>query len=321
MLEEEKSSDHTWHPFIVKSPAVLETVSLAKKIAPTDSSVLITGESGTGKELFAELIHRESPRVKKPFIRVNCAAIPETLLESELFGHVKGAFTDAIKSRMGRFELADGGTIFLDEIGEIPLAIQAKLLRVIQEMRFERLGSSETIHVDTRIIAATNKDIKELVNKGQFRQDLYYRLNVFPLSIPPLRESREDIYALSDYFLEKFSAETKKAFTGFSDAAILAMLAYQWPGNVRELENVIERACVIGDGGIIDSDLLLIDRNPQTPSSKNKKHDTLKSALTSFKKHFIQSVLQDCKGNQTEAANHLGIQRTYLSRLIKELDI
>lgn len=320
-LEQEKDSDKDWHTFIAKSPLLLETVSLARKIAQTDSCVLISGESGTGKELFAELIHRESPRARKPFIRVNCAAIPETLLESELFGHVKGAFTDAIKNRIGRFELANEGTIFLDEIGEIPLSIQVKLLRVIQEKRFERLGSSETIHVDTRIIAATNRDLTGLIEKGMFRQDLFYRLNVFPIAVPALRDRRDDILALSDYFIKKFSAETKKFFSGFSDDAILAMLAYHWPGNVRELENVIERACVIGEGGIITSELLLIERNHHTPSSKIKKHDTLKNALTSFKKHFIQTVLQDCRGNQTEAAEQLGIQRTYLSRLIKELDI
>jgi Nif-specific regulatory protein len=319
ILQAQLEADKGYHTLIVKSPIMLEKLDIIDRIAKTDSSVLILGESGVGKEIIAEQIHLRSPRSKKPFVRVNCAAIPEGLLESELFGHVKGAFTNAIQTRRGRFELADGGTIFLDEIGDLSLPLQAKLLRVIQQKTFEKVGSDVSVTVNVRILAATNKDIEALVGKGEFRSDLYYRLNVLPISIPPLRQRPEDIPELAQYFLKKYSRETNKQFEGFSNEVIEAMLSYSWPGNIRELENCIERACVIGKNRwILPEDLFLTDRRglPAAEESRN-----LKTAINAFKAHFIQKVLEENHWNQTETARVLGIQRTYLSRLIKELHI
>lgn len=319
-LRNQISTDQGYHPFIAKSPDILEKLELIDKVAKTDSSVLILGESGVGKELIAEQVHLRSKRQSRAFVRVNCAALPEGLLESELFGHVKGAFTDAIQNRKGRFELADGGTIFLDEIGDLPLKLQAKLLRVLQQRSFERLGSSETVNVDVRIVAATNKDIAALVKTGEFRSDLFYRLNVLPIYVPALRQRKEDIPELAAFFLKKFSRETKKQFSGFSDSAMELMLSYAWPGNIRELENAIERAVVIArEKQISARDLLL--GNGQGEASNEYRGKDLKEALSLFKRHFISTALEEHGWNQTETAKHLDIQRTYLSRLIKELAI
>jgi len=318
-LRDQVQAEKGWHNLIAQSPLILEKLDLIERVAKTDSSVLILGESGVGKELFAEQVHQKSARSSGPFIRVNCAALPEGLLESELFGHVKGAFTDAVQNRKGRFELANGGTIFLDEIGDLPLKLQAKLLRVLQQRTFERLGSSDSVTVDVRIVAATNRDVEALVEKGEFRSDLYYRLNVLPLHIPPLRQRKEDIPALADFFLKKFSRETNKRFAGFTEAAIELMLSYSWPGNVRELENAVERAVVIAkDNRVSARDLLLGSSAADTDDYKGK---SLKEALSIFKRHFIRKALEDNKWNQTETAKVLDIQRTYLSRLVKELDI
>jgi Nif-specific regulatory protein len=301
---------------------MLDLLEIVDRIAKTDSSALILGESGVGKEIFAEQIHLRSQRKEKPFIRVNCAALPEGLLESELFGHVKGAFTSANSTRRGRFELAHGGTIFLDEIGDLPLSLQAKLLRVIQQKTFEKVGSDESITVNVRILAATNKDIETLVARGEFRGDLYYRLNVLPVFIPPLRQHTEDIPELAAFFLKKSMEGTKKIFEGFSDDAVEAMLSYSWPGNIRELENNIERACVIGNTRRIRrEDLFLNHGLNNAPDGGEGEGRNLKTAITLFKTHFIQKVLAEYNWNQTEAAKALDIQRTYLSRLIKELEI
>ena len=311
-----------YHTIITKSPAILEKMEIIEKVSKTDSSVLLLGESGVGKELFAEQIHIKSPRSKAAFIRVNCAAIPEGLLESELFGHVKGAFTNAISARKGRFEMADGGTIFLDEIGDLPVSLQAKILRVIQERKFEKVGSDITITVNVRIIAATNKDLEDLVAKNEFRQDLYYRLNVFPVFIPPLRKRPEDIPELAHFFLKNFMRETKKQFDGFSADALDAMLSYSWPGNVRELQNCVERACVIGRNKWIGRDDLFLKLKPGESQSEGEVIErNLKNAVNVFKTNFIFKVLEENDWNQTEAARALVIQRTYLSRLIKELNI
>lgn len=320
LLRDKVNTETGYHTFIGESRVIREKLELIKRIAPTDSSVLILGESGVGKELFAEQIHLHSSRRHRPLIRVNCAALPEHLLESELFGHVKGAFTDASQERRGRFELADGGTIFLDEIGDLPLSIQAKLLRVLQSKTFEKVGSSETISVDVRIIAATNRDIEAAVEKGSFRKDLYYRLNVLPLYIPPLRQRTEDIVALANFFLKKFNRETKKQIRGFSDQAMETLLSYTWPGNVRELENTIERAVVISkDEFITPQDLLLPMENRESLETYSGK--PFKEALLAFKKSFITHALQRHNWNQTEVARVLGIQRTYLSKLIRDLEI
>jgi Nif-specific regulatory protein len=319
-LQAQLKTDQGYHTLVAKSPVILEKLEIIDRVAKTDSSVLLLGESGVGKEIFAEQIHLRSPRSGEPFVRVNCAALPEGLLESELFGHVKGAFTNAIANRQGRFEMADGGTIFLDEIGDLSLSLQAKLLRVIQERTFEKVGSDTSVTVNVRILTATNKDIEALVEKGEFRSDLYYRLNVLPIYIPPLRQRPEDIPELARYFLKKFSLETKKQFEGFSDDALEAMLSYSWPGNIRELENCVERACVIGKSKMIRREDLFL-KNPSSAPGQEKGDRNLKTAINTFKAHFIRSVLEENKWNQTGAARDLDIQRTYLSRLIKELDI
>jgi len=319
-LHEQIESNMGRHTIIAKSQVIKEKLEIVDRVAKTDSSVLILGESGVGKEVFAEQIHIKSPRNGKQFVRVNCAAIPEGLLESELFGHVKGAFTSAITNRHGRFELADGGTIFLDEIAELPLSLQSKLLRVIQERTFEKVGSDETITVDVRILAATNREIEKQVEKGEFRRDLYYRLNVLPLYIPPLRQRPEDIPMLADFFLKMNIKKTRNQFSGFSPEAMETMLAYSWPGNVRELENSIERACIIGKGTWIEAEDLFL-KSPLAAVIPEDGSRNLKTAENIFRSRFIRQVLEENNWNQTEAAKALDIQRTYLSRLIKELDI
>ncbi|POR05223.1 Fis family transcriptional regulator [Alkalispirochaeta sphaeroplastigenens] len=320
LLRDQVNTDQGYHTLVWKSPEMEEQLSLVDRIAPTDSTVLILGESGVGKELIAEQIHLRSQRAQQPFIRVNCAALPPTLLESELFGHVKGAFTDAVSDRRGRFEVADKGTIFLDEIGDVPLPLQAKMLRVIQERTFEPLGSSESITVNVRIIAATNKKIEELVETGEFRSDLYYRLNVLPLNIPPLRQRREDIIELANFFLRRFVLETNKRISGFTDEALEAMISYDWPGNVRELENAVERAVVICQQGIIYPEDLLL-RGYDTAESSRYQTKGLKEGVTLFKKQFIRSALDRNSWNHTATAEELGIQRSYLSKLVKDLDL
>jgi Nif-specific regulatory protein len=320
VLQDQVSSNKGYHTLVYSSKIMEEKLSLVKKVADTDSSVLILGESGVGKELFAEQIHLQSPRKKEALVRVNCAALPETLLESELFGHVKGAFTDAQSDRKGRFEIADRGTIFLDEIGELPLKLQAKMLRVIQQKTFEKLGSSEPVTVDVRIIAATNKDIEEEIAAGTFRSDLYYRLNVLPLHIPPLRQRTEDIPELVRFFLTRFNRETKKQIQGFTDEAMELLLSYSWPGNVRELENVVERAVVICQDNFIGPAELLIRHGKE--STVNQYYGkSLKESVNLFKRNYIKNALEKHNWHQTEAAKSLGIQRTYLSKLIRELDI
>jgi Nif-specific regulatory protein len=308
-------------PLIAKSPAIQEQIEIVKKVAKTDSSVLLLGESGVGKEVFAELIHRNSRRNSLPFVKVNCAALPEGLLESELFGHVKGAFTNAVSNRQGRFEMADTGTILLDEIGDIPLTLQAKILRVIQEKKFEKVGSDITVTADVRILAATNKDIEELVQTGKFRADLYYRLNVLPIYIPPLRHRPEDIPELARHFLDIYMRRNNRQFDGFTQDALQALLSYSWPGNVRELQNCIERACVIGRNKLVGHEDLFI-KNTDSPDIRGQITErSLKTAVNVFKANFIRKVLEENNWNQTEAARVLAIQRTYLSKLIKELKI
>ena len=320
MLQDRVVEQQGYHHFVCVSAVMKDRMAMVDRLAPTDSSVLILGESGVGKELFAEQIHLRSVRRDKPFLRVNCAALPGALLESELFGHVKGAFTDAQNDRRGRFELADGGTMFLDEIGELPLELQAKMLRVLQHQTFERLGSSETIRVNVRIVAATNKDIDQAVADGFFRLDLYYRLNVLPLYVPPPRERPEDIPELATHFLHRFTRETNKPVTGFTADAMDEMLSYSWPGNVRELENAVERSVVVCRGSEIQSEDLGLHVGG---AMKEERYvgKTLKDSVNLFKKHFIRHTLEQNGWNQTSAARVLGIQRTYLSRLIKELDV
>lgn len=318
-LSDQVRGETGYHTLVWKSAAFGAQLQLVERAAPTDSTVLILGESGVGKELVAEQIHLQSKRAEQPFVRVNCAALPAPLLESELFGHVRGAFTDAVSDRRGRFELANKGTIFLDEIGELPMPLQAKLLRVLQERTFERVGSSESLAVDVRIIAATNKDIDASVQRGEFRSDLFYRLNVVPIHVPPLRERPEDIPELARHFLRRISADTQKAVEGFNEQAMHMLLSYHWPGNVRELQNAVERAVVISGGALITPDDLLLPLGGQNLQSIPAKG--LKEGVALFKREFIRLALERNEWNQTAAAKELDVQRSYLSRLAKELDI
>ncbi|MEW6686799.1 MAG: sigma 54-interacting transcriptional regulator [Candidatus Edwardsbacteria bacterium] len=317
-LRDEIASRYT---IIGQSQAIQDVLGLAQKVARGNTTVLVQGENGTGKELLARFIHTKSPRAEKSFIAVNCAAIPVELLESELFGHEKGAFTGAINRRKGRFELAHQGTIFLDEVGDLPMAVQAKILRVLQEREFERLGGIETIKVDVRIIAATNHDLLQLVKDNTFREDLYYRLNVFQIFLPPLRQRQEDIPILAQHFLERFTRETKKNISGFSPEVLRAFQDYSWPGNIRELQNVIERAVVLASGPTIN-----INHLPSfTKEEKTNLHlsSTLdwEEAQKNFKKEYLTKTLMAHNWNQRQTAIALKIQSSYLSRLIKELEI
>jgi len=291
---------------IGESPSIKALISQIEKIADSDSTVLIYGESGTGKELVATTIHYLSKRGDKPLVKINSAAIPEGLVESELFGYEKGAFTGALKRKPGRFELASGGTLFLDEVGDLPLSAQAKLLRVIQERSFERVGGTETITVDVRLIAATNKNLLEEVKKGRFREDLYYRLNVIPLMIPPLRERREDIPLLIEHFLKKYNTRSGKEVR-LSKDCLEALLSYDYPGNVRELENIIERAVVLSSDGVVKKEDL-----PFVSGQTGHGIATLFEVSQRAEKEYIEKVLRLTGGNKTRAAELLGISRKTL---------
>jgi formate hydrogenlyase transcriptional activator len=301
---------------IGSSPALQRTLDQARIVAPTDSTVVIYGETGTGKELFASLIHDLSRRVSGPFIRLNCAAIPEGLLESELFGHEKGAFTSAIAQRVGRFEAADHGTLFLDEIGDIPLNLQSKLLRVLQEQEFERLGSTRTMRVNVRVIAATNRDLSSLVEEQLFRMDLFYRLNVFPITLPPLRERHEDIARLARHFVHEAAARMNRPIRTIPAEAIQAMMEHSWPGNVRELQNFIERAVIISEDEVL--------RLPPFEPKRNISNPDRGSTLNEVECDHILRVLDETGwvlGGPAGAAHHLGLKRTTLISKMKRLGI
>jgi len=292
---------------------VLETVS---RIADTDSTVYIHGESGTGKELIAKAIHLASERKNGPFVAINCAALPETLLESELFGHERGAFTGAIKTSKGLFLKAHNGSIFLDEIGDMPMSIQAKLLRVLQERKFYPVGSEEPVEVDVRVIVATNKDLQELVEQGLFRQDLFYRIHVIPINLPPLRERREDIPALVDQFVREFTDRMGKKIKGLSNGAMKKLMRYDWPGNIRELKNVIEYAIAMTTKSTIDEDLVL-----PSLSQGDSRVVPLKEAREEFEKNYIINILKYTRGNVSSAAELSGKYRADLYNLMKKYDI
>ncbi|HZU27461.1 MAG TPA: sigma 54-interacting transcriptional regulator, partial [Bryobacteraceae bacterium] len=290
------------------------------KVARTNTTVLIRGESGTGKELVARAIHRNSARSGRPFVAVNCAAIAETLMESEFFGHEKGAFTGAVTQRKGRLEMADGGTVFLDEIGELGAPLQAKLLRVLQEHEFERVGGSHPIKIDIRVIAATNRDLEKAMREGTFREDLFYRLNVVPLQVPPLRERRDDIALLAMHFARTFSEQTGRTVTGLSREARAVLVAYDWPGNVRELQNAIERAVVMGSSEVILPDDLpdaLLDSAPATDAGDSGFHE----AVRQYRRRVILAALERSGGNVAEAARTLKLHPVYLHRLITSLGL
>ena len=307
------------HNMVGESAVMRQVYQLISKVAPTDSTVLISGESGTGKELAARAIHQNSKRVHKSFMAVNCAALAESLLESELFGHEKGAFTGAIGQKKGRLEIADGGTLFLDEVGEISPALQVKLLRVLQEREFERVGGTRTIKVDIRLVAATNQDLEKAIEQGRFRQDLYYRLNVVSIEMPPLRERREDIPLLASYFVEKYGAKCNRRLKGISLDARMRLKNYDWPGNVRELENAMERAVVLGTTEqILPEDLPEALLETAAAESQSAKYH---EAVAQTKKQIILDAMEQASGNYTEAARILEVHPNYLHRLIRNLNL
>jgi two-component system NtrC family response regulator len=306
------------------SHAMEDVLNLVGRVAGSNATVLLRGESGTGKELIARAIHYHSPRASRPLIKVNCAALPEALLESELFGHEKGAFTGATARRIGRFETADTGTLFLDEIGDIPASVQVKLLRALQEKEFERIGGNETIKVDVRLVAATNRDLEKAMKEGSFREDLYYRLNVVTVVLPPLRERKEDIPALMEHFLRKYSRENKKNIAGVTAETRDLLMRYSYPGNVRELENIIERAVVLTKGDIITSADIPLHLKTMESEEKicvAKRDGSLTETLDTVERGIIMDALKAVGGVQTRAAEKLGISERVLRYKLKKLKI
>jgi transcriptional regulator with GAF, ATPase, and Fis domain len=314
---DQSSYERRFEQVIGNSPALESVLEQVERVAPTDSTVLIQGETGTGKELIAHAIHNISSRCGRPFVRLNCAAIPLDLLESELFGHEKGAFTGAIAQKIGRFELADKGTLFLDEVGDIPPALQPKLLRVLQEQEFERLGSTRTHQVDVRLVAATNRDLAEMVNRGQFRIDLYYRLNVFPVQLPPLRERPEDITALVIHFVEIFGRRMGRQIEHIPPETMSALNSYQWPGNIRELQNLVERAVILSNDGVLPNPL------PIT-GAQSVAVLTAATTLKESERALILRTLEEVRwviGGPKGAAAKLGLKRTTLIHKMQKLGV
>ena len=316
------SDERRFEQVIGNSPALEAVLEQVERVAPTDSTVIIQGETGTGKELIAHAIHNLSLRCGRPFVRLNCAAIPLDLLESELFGHEKGAFTGAIAQKVGRFELADKGTLFLDEVGDIPPALQPKLLRVLQEQEFERLGSTRTHQVDVRLVAATNRNLMEMVNRGEFRNDLYYRLNVFPVLLPPLRERREDIPALVTHFAEIFGRRMSREIETIPYETMSALSSYQWPGNIRELQNVIERAVILSNEGVLPNPLPPVGTQSVTIASTacTPPVTTLRDSERALIQHTLERVGWVIGGPKGAAAK-LGLKRTTLIHKMRKLGI
>ncbi|KPK69751.1 hypothetical protein AMJ87_09960 [candidate division WOR_3 bacterium SM23_60] len=312
-LREEIAEQFKTESFVAESKAMTEVLHLMSRIAKSDATVLISGESGTGKEIVARLIHQASARKQQRFVPISCAALPETLLESELFGYERGAFTGADKRKLGKFELAHRGTLFLDEIGDVPLSTQVKLLRVLQEFSFERLGSTTPIEVDVRLISATNQDLKKKIQEGTFREDLFYRINVITMHLPALRERKEDIKPLVEHFIEKLSQRSTRKIRGVSKAALDKLVRYDWPGNIRELENIIERAMVLCRGEIIDVKDVPLEAQPAARSSGERLQDV--------EKQHITTVLGKAGWNLSKAAERLGIHRNTLRAKIKEYGI
>ena len=324
-LRQEVKREYSFENIVSKNDKMQKLFDVIKKVAPYKSTILIMGESGTGKELVARALHYHSDRSQKPFIPLNCGAIPENLLESELFGHAKGAFTDAIRMKKGLFEEADGGTLFLDEIGELPLQLQVKLLRVLQEGEIRRVGESKAIQIDVRIVAATVKDLIREVGEGRFREDLFYRLNVFPVHLPPLRERKEDIPLLVTHFIKKYNEVIGKKVTGIHAKALEVLLNYRWFGNVRELENTIERAIVLADGPEVEKENLPVEiqgYQEAAPSSPVVEEDySIKKASKAMEIDLIQKALKKTRGNHTHAARLLEISHRALLYKIKEYGI
>ena len=320
-LKEELGRRYEYDNIIGRSEPMQEIFATIERVAPTRATVLLAGESGVGKDLIARAIHFHSPRRDRPLVKINCTAIPENLMESELFGYEKGAFTGAVTSKPGKFEQADTGTVFLDEIGDVPGPIQVKLLRILQEREFERLGSNVTRHTDVRVIAATNQDLRAALEQGTFREDLYYRLNVVPLNIPPLRERKQDIPFLANHFIRKLAADSGSAVESITDAAMERLMAYHWPGNVRELENVIERSLVLCRGSQLDAGDVRLESAPR-PRSQNGQH-FLPEGLTldQYEQELIREALRRADGNKSHAARLLGLTRNALRYRLTQMGL
>jgi Nif-specific regulatory protein len=321
-LTDELKTRYDFKTIVGNSKGMQSVYSLIDRVCHTNATVLILGESGVGKERVAQTIHYSSNRADRPFIKVNCAALPESLIESELFGHEKGSFTGATMARKGRFESAGSGTIFLDEIGDLPLPLQTKLLRVLQEKEFERIGGNFTIKVNARIITATNQNLEALIQEGKFREDLYYRLNIFPILVPPLRERKTDIMLLTDYFIQKYGKEHDKHISRISTTATDMLMTYHWPGNVRELENCIERAIILSTDGVIHGFHLPPNLQKLTPSENDSTNgDSLKTAVTNMEKEIIVDALKRSRGNMAKAARDLGITERIMGLRVAKLNV
>jgi DNA-binding NtrC family response regulator len=320
-LREALGQRYQFKNIIAHSAKMQEVLATVERVAPTNSTVLLGGESGVGKDLIARAIHEHSRRASGPFVKINTTAIPENLLESELFGYEKGAFTGAVTSKPGKFELADKGTIFLDEIGDVPPAVQVKLLRVLQEREFERLGGTKTLKVDVRLVAATNRDLRAALEEGAFREDLYYRLNVVPISIPPLREHKEDIPYLAEHFLARFVAESGKPIRGITPAAMRKLMEFHWPGNVRELENIIERAVALARGDTIDAADIHLDLSPPPATAGSVPFLPEGMTLEQYEDELIREALRRARGNKSQAARLLGLSRNALRYRLSKIGV
>ena len=320
-LREELGRRYEFDNIVGRSAAMQEIFATIVRVAPTRATVLLAGESGVGKDLIARAIHFHSPRRERPLVKINCTAIPENLMESELFGYEKGAFTGAVGTKPGKFEQADTGTVFLDEIGDVPASIQVKLLRVLQERQFERLGSNLTRHIDVRIVAATNQDLRAALEQGTFREDLYYRLNVVPIDIPPLRERKEDIPFLAQHFVAKLSADSGSRVQTLTEEAIAKLMQYHWPGNVRELENVIERSLVMCSGAQLDADDIKLETAPRS-RSRNSEHFLPEGmTLDEYEQELIREALRRAEGNKSQAARLLGLTRNALRYRLSQMGL
>jgi DNA-binding NtrC family response regulator len=320
-LREALGQRYEYPNIVAGSPKMQEVLAVVERVAPTQSTVLIGGESGVGKDLIARAIHQKSRRASGPFVKINSTAIPENLLESELFGYEKGAFTGAVTSKPGKFELADKGTLFLDEIGDVPPATQVKLLRVLQEREFERLGGTKTVKVDVRLVAATNRDLRAALEEGTFRQDLYYRLNVVPIDIPPLRDHKEDIPDLAKLFLDRFSRQSGKQINSIAPEAMAMLMAFHWPGNVRELENIIERGVALAEGHVLGVADIHLDAERRKVASDSSGFLPDGQTLEQWEDEMIREALRRANGNKSQAARLLGLSRNALRYRLSKIGI
>jgi DNA-binding NtrC family response regulator len=320
-LKEELGVRFGFDNLIGRSPAMQEIFATVSRVAQTRATVLLAGESGVGKDVIARAIHFNSPRRDRPFVKINCTALPENLMESELFGYEKGAFTGANVSKPGKFEQADTGTVFLDEIGDVPPNIQVKLLRILQEREFERLGSNKTRHIDVRVIAATNVDLRAALEQGTFREDLYYRLNVVPIDIPPLRERKEDIPYLAEHFVRKLARDLDSPVTGIGQGALAKLTTYHWPGNVRELENVLERSMVLANATVLDTGDIRLDTTTRAPVEAQDLFLPAGMSLDAYEQYIIREALKRADGNKSQAARLLGLTRNALRYRLTQMGI